>query len=90
VSDLINEFEVVGQVLAIVEIPKDYRALGGDGRITHGIMRAPKLHVGRIGCIANVERIAEKDTGEIATLQLGADALESVAARRRHIRCGEA
>ena len=46
VSDLIDEFEVVGQVLAIVEIPKDYRALSGDERITHGIMRAPKLHVG--------------------------------------------
>ena len=85
VADLVDRVEMPGEVLAIVKIPKDHRAFGGDEGVAHGVVRAPELHVGGIGRVADVERVVDDDAGEIALHQLGTDAREAVAPRHGHV-----
>ena len=86
VADLVDAIEMPGEMLAIVKVPEDHRAFGRDEGVAHRVVRAPKLHVGGIGRVADVERIVDDDAGEIAFHQFGADARQAIASRDSHVR----
>ena len=67
---LVDQLEVSGEMRAAVEVEQDDRALGRDEGVAHRVVQAPDLHVGAVGGVAQVDRVADHDAGEIARREL--------------------
>ena len=88
--DLVDHAGMVGQMLAGEIVEQHDRPFGRDEAMAGVVVRDPQLHVGRIGGVADVDGVVEQGAGIVAALQLGADALEAVAAHGRQVRIGDA
>ena len=64
--DLVDQREVLGQMRAAVEVEQDHRPLGRDEGVAHRVVQAPDLHVGAVGGVAQVDRVADHDPGVVA------------------------
>ena len=75
---LVDQLEMGGQMRAAVEVEHDDRAVGRDEGVAHRVVQAPDLHVGAVGGIAHVDRVADHDAGVVARGQLRAQPGEAV------------
>ena len=76
-AQLADQRQMRRQMRAVVELPQDDVAVGRDEGGARRVVHDPKLHVGRIRRIADVERIEQQRTGVVARLKLVANAGEA-------------
>ena len=80
---------MVEQMLAAGEFPDHDIAVGRNEAGARGVVGDPQLHVGRIGCVADVERIEAQDAGIVALPELAHQPAKPVLAHRLQIGCLE-
>ena len=81
---------MVGKMLAMVIVEEDDRPVGRDETVARRVVRHPKLHVGRVGGVADVDGIVEQGAGIVPALQFGAYALQPVRSHGGQVGRGDA
>ena len=67
---LVDQIEMRRQMRAAVEVEHDHRPVGRDEGVARRVVQAPDLHVGAVGGVAHVDRVADHDAGVVARGQL--------------------
>ena len=85
VPDFADKRKMRRQMFAIVEIPENHLAFGRNKAGARRVMGDPKLHVGGVGGVADVQRIEQQQPGAVMLSNLFLKARQPVFAKRRHV-----
>jgi len=86
VADLFHQRQVSREMVAGVKIPQNHMSVCQHETGAAHVMRHPKLHIRRVGGVADVERIEHQDTGDVALVDVLNNAVEAIFAHACQVR----
>ena len=82
-AELGDERVVGGEEGGVLVVPEHHVAVGEHEAGAERVVHVPDLHVGRVGGVADVERVEEQEAAEVAGDDPGHQPVEAPAAERR-------